>query len=416
MEQLKQQRKVQKGKMTRTLKLLKAECSLDEKDLKIITELNNKRRHIFEELERIHEQYGIEENDEERFTEAEEFMERCEEENIEVSKMISKVLRTTRAAEEKGQRADDGANVNRKNYQQQIEYQNNELENEPQQIENQNNELENNISNASNESGEMGEYLNNSNSNPGTEGSESVREVGDKGDRVSKCNNDFNMLSLKLALELPKAEIKEFHGDPLSYWEFISNFTTNVAAKLSNDSTRLQYLLQLCKGKAHICIKSCALLGEEGYVKALELLKKQFGQPHLVLNALMTNLQKRKQINPGDSEGLWTLVGAMKECQFTLSKLGYTSDLDSTSNLLRVQGLLPNYMQGKWVNKAHEILESREPTFLDLLEFVEKQAEIGSTMFGRQMGSASASMTRLNQKPDLRVKNYHTKPQNKEKK
>lgn len=102
----------------------------------------------------------------------------------------------------------------------------------------------------------------------------------------------------------------------------------------------------------------------------------------------MANLLKRKPISYGDSDGLWSLVGAMKECQITLTKMGYTKDLDSTTNLLKVQRLLPTYMQGRWAKAAHEILKTREPIFKDLLSFVEKQAEVGSTMFGKQMGSS----------------------------
>ena len=127
------------------------------------------------------------------------------------------------------------------------------------------------------------------------------------------------MMTLKLAFELPKAEVQEFCGDPADYWTFISNFKTNVASKLTSEEGKLQYLLQLCKGKAKSCIESCSLLGAEGYERALDLLKRQFGQGHLVLNSLMGNLQKRKQINAGDSEGLWSLVAAMKKCHITLT-------------------------------------------------------------------------------------------------
>ncbi|XP_033100196.1 uncharacterized protein LOC117103699 [Anneissia japonica] len=127
-------------------------------------------------------------------------------------------------------------------------------------------------------------------------------------------------------------------------------------------------------------------MDDGGYNKALDILKKQFGQPHIILNALMNEMLKRKQINVGDGEALWSLVSAMKKCDVTLNQIGYTSDLNSTNNLLKIQALLPTVIQNKWANKAHEILEDREPTFSDMLKFIEKQAEVSCKMFGRHVG------------------------------
>ncbi|XP_033110916.1 uncharacterized protein LOC117111972 [Anneissia japonica] len=172
----------------------------------------------------------------------------------------------------------------------------------------------------------------------------------------------------------------------------MNNFKINVASKLSNDNIKLQYLLQLCKGKARSCIDSCPLMESGGYDKALDILRKQFGQPHIILSALMSDMLNRKQISVGDGEALWSLVSVMKKCNVTLTQMGYTSDLKSTSNLLKVQSLLPTALQNKWANVAHDILESSEPTFLDMLKFVEKQAEISCNMFSRSVGKAGSRL------------------------
>ena len=200
---------------------------------------------------------------------------------------------------------------------------------------------------------------------------------------VSSVNNDVDLTELRLALELPKAHIEEFNGDPVSYWSFMNNFKTNVAAKLSTDGARLQYLLQLCEGKARKCIESCAWLESGGYKTALEVLRKQFGQPHMILSCLMRDLVERRRISAGDGDALLSLVSAMKKCQITLTQMGYVNDLNSTSNLLKVQSLLPTPIQCAWADKANELLKSREPTFTDMTEFLEKKAEISCNMFAR---------------------------------
>ena len=226
---------------------------------------------------------------------------------------------------------------------------------------------------------------------------------------ASSVDNDvFNQFSdLKLALELPKAHINEFNGNPVEYWSFINNFKVNVAPKVSNDNARLQYLLQLCKGKAKACIESCALLEKGGYEVAMALLRKQFGQPHMILNGLINDMLSRKRISNGDGEGLWDLVSAMKKCEAILSQMGFVNDLNSTSTLLKIQSLLPIGMQNGWADKAHDILEKREPTFSDMVKYIEKRAEVSCNMFGRCVGKSGCSDTK--EQPRVRNNNIQTK-------
>ncbi|XP_033100368.1 uncharacterized protein LOC117103861 [Anneissia japonica] len=233
-----------------------------------------------------------------------------------------------------------------------------------------------------------------------------VKETTQVSNVTTTSSDSLNSLDeLKLALELPKAEVLEFNGNPVNYWTFVNNFKTNVASKLSNDNTKLQYLLQLCKDKARTCIESCPLMESGGYDKALEILRKQFGQPHIILSALMSDMLNRKKINIGDGGALWSLVSVMKKCHVTLTQMGYTSDLNSTSNLLKVQSLLPTVLQNKWANVAHTILDDREPTFLDMLTFIEKQAEVSCNMFGRSVGKPASvsNVFRESERPKIRT-------------
>ncbi|KAJ8020040.1 hypothetical protein HOLleu_41875 [Holothuria leucospilota] len=203
-----------------------------------------------------------------------------------------------------------------------------------------------------------------------------------------------NFNEIKLALELPKAEFTEFDGNPVDFYAFLSNFETNVESKLSNNATRLQYLLQMCKGKARCSIECCALLGDDGYVQAKSILSRQFGQPHMILNALMNELLNKKPLKPNDA--------------------GYTSDLNSTTSLLKIQSLLPTYLQTAWAKKAHEILyddrEPREPEFVDMLKFLEWHAEISCTMFGRSVSKPQVSNDRFKNKASVKSNNVSSIP------
>ncbi|XP_033107720.1 uncharacterized protein LOC117109467 [Anneissia japonica] len=160
-----------------------------------------------------------------------------------------------------------------------------------------------------------------------------------------------------------------------------------------------------------MCIESCALLESGGYNTALEILRKQFGQPHMILNRLMSELLDRKRISAGDGDGLWALVSSMKKCQVTLSQMGYVNDLNSTSNLLKIQMLLPIGMQNAWADKAHDLLQKGEPTFLDMLDFLEKKAEVSCNMFGRSIGKSSnvSIGSSTNERPKVKANNIKTR-------
>ena len=72
---IKKHRKIEKGKMTRTINLLKSQCSTEEKDANIIADLLQKAKVIMGRMEEVHERYGLLETDDESFEEAEKEME-----------------------------------------------------------------------------------------------------------------------------------------------------------------------------------------------------------------------------------------------------------------------------------------------------------------------------------------------------
>ncbi|XP_071812845.1 uncharacterized protein [Apostichopus japonicus] len=245
-----------------------------------------------------------------------------------------------------------------------------------------------------------------SDSNENKQPLEAARQHSGESDEASEASSnvatanrlsDFN--EIKLALELPKAEYAKFNGNPIEYYSFMSNFEVNIESKLTSNPTRLQHLKTMCTSKARSYIECCDLLGDSGYGEAKRILKMQFGQPHMILNSLMRELTDRQPIRPNDSDSLWDLIASMKKCHVTLTKLGYTGDLNSTSNLLKVQDLLPTHLQSAWVNNAHDILtkEKREPTFNDLLGLLVRHAEVSSTMFGKYLAQSRSSNNRKRQ-------------------
>ena len=67
--------------------------------------------------------------------------------------------------------------------------------------------------------------------------------------------------SLVEALQLPKAELVTFDGNPLEYWSFIRAFENTVGQETIGDGAKLTRLLQYCKGKARQLLQCCAAKG-----------------------------------------------------------------------------------------------------------------------------------------------------------
>ncbi|KAJ8023742.1 hypothetical protein HOLleu_36272 [Holothuria leucospilota] len=218
--------------------------------------------------------------------------------------------------------------------------------------------------------------------------------VGKKGSTPSQASslNEPQELyhAISTAVNMPKLEMITFSGDPSEFWGFINNHKASVASKTIDDKTKLAYLIQNCKGKARESIEDCILLKpDEGYRKAIDILRAQFGQPHVICHSLLGKLFNRQQIKPNDGVALSSLARVMRKCQITVEQMKYGANLDSTDTLLKIQRILPIYLQRDWAKKAYEMIGSgKDPKFLNMTEFVERAAKAANSMYGSNIGKA----------------------------
>ena len=234
--------------------------------------------------------------------------------------------------------------------------------------------------------------------------SQSTSAVNDQASITKLCQ------ALTLTMNIPKPDIKSFGGDPAEYWAFTTSFETNISSKMTDARTRLTYLVQFCRGKAKESIENCILMEPTaGYSAALEILRQQFGQPHLIMHALLRKVTNRGQIRQNDGSALWDLARDMRKCQITLSQLGYNADMNSSENLLKVQRLLPIHLQAAWAKKAQRTIESKqEPSFAQMTEFMEQNAKTASNMYGQNI-SKSFSPTSASQSSRAKSKTTTSK-------
>ena len=68
------------------------------------------------------------------------------------------------------------------------------------------------------------------------------------------------LLQMINIMQLPKAELMTFNGDPLEFWMFMRSFDNSIGSATIDDSAKLKRLLQYCKGEALKVIKCCAVM------------------------------------------------------------------------------------------------------------------------------------------------------------
>ncbi|VDL90640.1 unnamed protein product [Schistocephalus solidus] len=114
-------------------------------------------------------------------------------------------------------------------------------------------------------------------------------------------------------------EMLYFDGNPLKYWLFLRRFESGIAKRVSDDKSRLSYLIHYFWGEAREAVESYAILEpSEGYHEALKTLRRRFGQPHSIARAHINNLIDGGVIKSMDPTNLIKLAGEMRNCKNTL--------------------------------------------------------------------------------------------------
>ncbi|MCG8069349.1 MAG: DUF1759 domain-containing protein, partial [Candidatus Thiodiazotropha taylori] len=222
--------------------------------------------------------------------------------------------------------------------------------------------------------------------------SNNTLHLGNSDVSVITIDSAFQRLATTLqeGFNLPKPELLTFNGTPTDYCKFIKNFEVNIENSISDDRLRLSYLIQYCNGEAKSSIEDCVLLDpSDGYKRARSILYSRYGRPHVVARSYIEKLINGPQLKASDIDGLSRLALEIQKCEITLSRLGYSSDIDNSENLRRIVKRLPMHLRSKWVDVAYLISEpvrgtdpGREPCFSDLAKFVDERSRVASSMYG----------------------------------
>ena len=98
----------------------------------------------------------------------------------------------------------------------------------------------------------------------------------------------------------PQVTIEPFDGNPLNFAYFLSMFTESLEKKIENSMGRLTRLIKCTTGEAQELLKHfISDKPEQGYRNAIELLRKQYGNPHRLLAVYRMKINTCHQSNLG---------------------------------------------------------------------------------------------------------------------
>ena len=123
-----------------------------------------------------------------------------------------------------------------------------------------------------------------------TERSESPRDLDDSTSRLPTPHNSPPVNRGQVAARLPKLTIPIFGGDPLDWQPFWDSYEAAIHSNTQlNGAQKLSYLQAQLRGDAAQAIAGLSLTSAS-YEHSVEVLKKRFGQNHILVSSHMQAL------------------------------------------------------------------------------------------------------------------------------
>ena len=214
------------------------------------------------------------------------------------------------------------------------------------------------------------------------------------------------LLQMINIMQLPKAELMTFNGDPLEFWMFMRSFDNSIGNAAIDDSAKLNRLFQYCKGEALKVIKCCAVMSpSEGYAKAKALLKERFGDDYKISEMWVKKVTEGAIIRHGEGRSLQELADDLRSCKETLEAMNKLEEIDTRRSMVKIVDRLPQFLQGRWRKLVVKTLETtgKYPSIARLTCFVSEAArEATDPVFGVSENKSNDFSGRGQRKPERR--------------
>ncbi len=138
------------------------------------------------------------------------------------------------------------------------------------------------------------------------------------------------LMEQQLKTTLPQRNKKAFSGDPLDYNAFMQAFRYGVESKTQSYADRLYYLEQYTVDELNRLVRSCMNRDPRtGYGQAIELLAKNFGNKHQIVEAYLTKIKQNPKIKANDDVNLQKYSLLLFEAQNALEGVSYSQEMNN---------------------------------------------------------------------------------------
>ena len=185
---------------------------------------------------------------------------------------------------------------------------------------------------------------------------------------------------------VPEVELDTFDGNPLEYNYFMDLFYEVVQKWIEDPKGRLLRLLKYTKGEAHDLIKHCVQEPSYmGYSTAKGLLRKRYGDPHIILSSYRREVRSWPKLRFGDAKGFREFYNFLVKCDGVAKEQNWNA-INTPDVICMLVLKLPNGLIDRWNRTAYNIRKrhDREPNLTDLIAFVyEETTLVNDPMFSR---------------------------------
>jgi len=187
---------------------------------------------------------------------------------------------------------------------------------------------------------------------------------------------------------LPSIEPIIFYGDFTKYKEFLISFQTNIESNCDSEIHKLNYLMKYTKGEPNTIVSSCIHLEEnQCFIKAKQMLEKQYGNPNRIAQSFLDKLRNWKEITREDRTKINELYFYLNQIKNNMESMTLLNQLNNPVEILNIVRKLPMSLQHRWKQRAFEIYKKGDQVaFIHFVEFMEAQSEYVSVPVFDEIG------------------------------
>ena len=229
---------------------------------------------------------------------------------------------------------------------------------------------------------------------PAAEAQEAAASSRDNPQRQEDMTAIQALLTQQKRSLLPQSQIQRFRGDPLEYKGFIRAFESRIAGRTEDSAERLHFLDQYTEGRPNNIVRSYMHIDPaKGYAEARKALERKYGDDYKISKAYVETLLTWPAIRVTDISGLEDFSIKLRSCLNAMEDISALTEVNHPKNMQRIVGKLPHALQEGWRRSAFALTRRNlNPSFQDVVEFVEREVEVATDpVFGAAEMAAISS-------------------------